>query len=274
MCGAGRLSLKLGRYGAFIGCSNYPECRFTRRLGVKPDEEPEGELKERLIGVDPDSREEVLLRRGPYGPYVQRGQGETLKRSSLPPGLDPADLDLATALALLALPREVGRHPETGQPIEAGINRYGPYVKHDRFVRLGPEDDVLTLGMNRAMALLAEAGTRQRAAAKQLKDLGAHPKDRKPVTLHQGRYGPYVRHGKDNASLRKAQDPEQLTLEQAVELLAERAGKSKAKGRTAKAKGAPTSASAAKSPARAAGKGAGKAGKGAAKGATRRVTST
>ncbi|MDF2781724.1 MAG: topA [Geminicoccaceae bacterium] len=274
LCGAGRLSLKLGRYGAFIGCSNYPECRFTRRLGVKPDEEPEGELKERLIGVDPDSREEVLLRRGPYGPYVQRGQGETLKRSSLPPGLDPADLDLATALALLALPREVGRHPETGQPIEAGINRYGPYVKHDRFVRLGPEDDVLTLGMNRAMALLAEAGTRQRAAAKQLKDLGAHPKDRKPVTLHQGRYGPYVRHGKDNASLRKAQDPEQLTLEQAVELLAERAGKSKAKGRTARAKGAPTSASAAKSPARAAGKGAGKAGKGAARGATRRVTST
>jgi DNA topoisomerase-1 len=205
---------------------------------------------------------------------VQRGQGETLKRSSLPPGLDPADLDLATALALLALPREVGRHPETGQPIEAGINRYGPYVKHDRFVRLGPEDDVLTLGMNRAMALLAEAGTRQRAAAKQLKDLGAHPKDRKPVTLHQGRYGPYVRHGKDNASLRKAQDPEQLTLEQAVELLAERAGKSKAKGRTARSKGAPTSASAAKSPGRAAGKGAGKAGKGPARGATRRVTST
>jgi DNA topoisomerase I len=273
LCGAGRLSLKLGRYGAFIGCSNYPECRFTRRLGVKPDEEPEGELKERLIGVDPDSREEVLLRRGPYGPYVQRGQGETLKRSSLPPGLDPADLDLATALAVLALPREVGRHPETGEPIEAGINRYGPYIKHDRFVRLGPEDDVLTLGMNRAMALLAEAGTRQRAAPKQLKDLGAHPKDRKPVTLHQGRYGPYVKHGKDNASLRKAQDPEQLTLEQAVELLAERAGKGKAKGRTAKAKGAATSASAARSPTKAAGKGAGKAGKGPARGATRRVAS-
>jgi DNA topoisomerase-1 len=273
LCGAGRLSLKLGRYGAFIGCSNYPECRFTRRLGVKPDEEPEGELKERLIGVDPDSREEVLLRRGPYGPYVQRGQGETLKRSSLPPGLDPADLDLATALAVLALPREVGRHPETGEPIEAGINRYGPYIKHDRFVRLGPEDDVLTLGMNRAMALLAEAGTRQRAAPKQLKDLGAHPKDRKPVTLHQGRYGPYVKHGKDNASLRKAQDPEQLTLEQAVELLAERAGKGKAKGRTAKAKGAATSASAARSPTKAAGKGAGKAGKGPARGAARRVAS-
>ena len=274
LCGAGRLSLKLGRYGAFIGCSNYPECRFTRRLGVKPDEEPEGELKERLIGVDPDSREEVLLRRGPYGPYVQRGQGETLKRSSLPPGLEPADLDLETALALLALPREVGRHPETGEPIEAGINRYGPYIKHDRFVRLGPDDDVLTLGMNRAMALLAEAGTRQRAAPKQLKELGLHPKDRKPVTLHEGRYGPYVRHGKDNASLRKAQDPEQLTLEQAVELLAERAGKGKAKGRAAKAKGAATSARAAKAPARAAGKGAGKAKKAPAKTGARRVTST
>jgi DNA topoisomerase-1 len=240
LCGTGRLSLKLGRYGAFIGCSNYPECRFTRRLGVKPEEEAEAALKERVIGVDPTTHEEVVLKQGPYGPYVQRGAGESLKRSSLPPNVEPAELDLETALALLALPREVGRHPESGQPIEAGINRYGPYIKHDRFVRLGPEDDVLTLGMNRAIALLAEAGSRQRSAPKQLREIGNHPKDGKPISLHQGRYGPYVRHGRDNASLRKAHDPEQLTLEEAVQLLADRAAKDKGKSGGAKtAKTAP-----------------------------------
>jgi DNA topoisomerase I len=276
LCGAGRLSLKIGRFGAFIGCSNYPECRFTRRLGVKPEDADEAQPKERLIGVDPATHEEVILKQGPYGPYVQRGAGDSLKRSSLPPGLEPADLDLETALALLALPREVGRHPETGAPIEAGINRYGPYIKHDRFVRLGPDDDVLTIGMNRAMALLAEAGGRQRAAPKQLREIGNHPKDGKPITLHQGRFGPYVRHGRDNASLRKGHDPEQLSLEQAVELLAERAAKGKSKGKSAakaeskpaaaKAKGKPVAKPAAKSRGKpsaqrpkASGRGAGKA---------------
>ncbi len=238
LCGAGQLSLKLGRFGAFVGCSNYPECRFTRRLGVKPEaEEADGEAKDRLIGVDPTTREEVRLRRGPYGPYVQRGHGETLKRCSLPPNLEPADLDLDTALALLALPREVGRHPETGQPIEVGINRYGPYIKHDRFVRLGPQDDVLTIGMNRAMTLLAEVGSKARPGQKKLKDLGVHPKDRKPVTLHQGRFGPYLKHGQQNASLPKGENAEQLTLGRAVQLLAERAAKAKSKAGKAKAAG-------------------------------------
>jgi DNA topoisomerase I len=265
VCGTGRLSLKLGRYGAFVGCSNYPECRYTRRLGVRSEEEQaKGEIQERVIGIDPGTGEEVLLRRGPYGPYVQRGQGDAVKRSSLPPGLDPAELDLDTALALLALPREIGRHPETGQPIEAGINRYGPYIKHqERFVRLGPEDDVLTIGMNRALTLLAEAGTRQRPAPKQLRDLGAHPKDGKPVTLHQGRFGPYVKHGRENASLRKGQDPDQLTLEEAVQLLAERAAKGKAK---------PGKSTTAAKPATA-GKSATKARTGRARGAMKRVAS-
>ncbi len=230
LCAGGRLSLKLGRYGAFVGCSNYPECRFTRQLGVKPgSEDDQPELKERLIGVDPASREEVLLKRGPYGPYVQRGQGDSLKRSSLPPNLEPDDLDLETALALLALPREIGRHPETGEPIEAGINRYGPYIKHDRFVRLGPDDDVLAIGMNRAIALIAEAGSKGRAAPTALREVGKHPKDGNPISLHKGRFGPYVKHGRQNASLPKAQDPDQLTVEQAVELLAKRASKDKAK---------------------------------------------
>jgi DNA topoisomerase-1 len=265
VCGAGRLSLKLGRYGAFVGCSNYPECRFTRRLGVRQEDDPaKGEIQERVIGADPDTGEEVLLRRGPYGPYVQRGQGDAVKRSSLPPSLDPVELDLDTALALLALPREIGRHPETGQPIEAGINRYGPYIKHDeRFVRLGPEDDALTIGMNRALTLLAEAGTRQRPAPKQLREVGAHPKGGKPVTLHQGRFGPYVKHGRENASLRKGQDPEQLTLEEAVQLLAERAAKDKAKPGKATRGARPGTA----------GKSASKAGTGRAKGAMKRVAS-
>ncbi len=225
LCQAGRISLKLGRYGAFIGCSNYPECRFTRKLDVKAEANGQGELQERLIGIDPASQEEVFLKRGPYGPYVQRGQGEALRRSSLPPGLEPDDLTLELALALLALPREIGRHPETGQVIEAGINRYGPYIKHDRFVRLGADDDVLTIGMNRAIALLAEAGSKGRPAVRTLRDLGAHPADGQPVTLHQGRYGPYVKHGKVNASLVKSQTAESLTLDEAVAMLAAKAAK-------------------------------------------------
>jgi len=234
LCDGGRLSLKLGRYGAFVGCSNYPECRYTRQLGIKPGADDQAEVKERLIGVDPASREEVLLRRGPYGPYVQRGAGDTLKRSSLPPNVTPDQVDLDLALALLALPREIGRHPETGGPIEAGINRYGPYIKHDRFVRLTADDDVLTIGMNRAMALIAESGTRGRAAPTALREVGPHPRDGKPIALHKGRYGPYVKHGRQNASLPKAQDPDQLTVEQAVELLDKRAAKDKGKKAPAK----------------------------------------
>jgi DNA topoisomerase-1 len=244
LCGEGRLSLKLGRFGAFVGCSNYPECRFTRKLGTTDEAALEqAEAKERLIGVDPETREEVKLKRGPYGPYVERGQGESLKRSSLPPGLDPAELDLDMALRLLALPREIGPHPETGKPIEAGINRYGPYIKHDRFVRLSPADDVLTIGMNRAIALLEEARSKSRGAPQIVKELGAHPSDGRPVSLHKGRFGMYVKHGKTNASLPKGQEPEQLTLEAALELLAKRAqsGKGKAaKGRTAKGGSAAT----------------------------------
>jgi DNA topoisomerase-1 len=230
-CGDGQLSLKLGRYGAFIGCSNYPECRFTRPFGVKAAEavQDDAEVKERHIGEDPTTGAEIRLRRGPYGPYVQRGEGDDIKRSSLPPDLDPADLDLARAIALLALPREIGKHPETGKPIEAGINRYGPYIKHDLFVRLGPGDDVLSIGMNRAMALLDEAKSRSRGAPQLLRELGAHPKDGKPVSLNKGRYGPYVKHGKSNASLRKAHDPERMTLEEAVTLLDDKAAKGKAK---------------------------------------------
>jgi DNA topoisomerase-1 len=230
LCGAGRLSLKLGRFGAFVGCSNYPECRYTRRLGTPAaNGEDQPDAKERTIGIDPESGEEIRLRHGPYGPYVQCGQGEGARRSSLPPKLAADQIDLETARRLLALPREIGRHPETGEPIEAGINRYGPYIRHDRFVRLGPEDDVLTIGMNRAMALLDSAAARTRPAPKALRELGPHPKDKQPVMLYRGRFGPYVKHGRQNASLRKGHDPDSLTLEQAVALLQDKAAKGKAK---------------------------------------------
>lgn len=226
-CGEGRLSLKFGRYGAFVGCSRYPECRYTRRFGESAGEAEQAQQKDRLLGVDPGNHEEVWLRFGRFGPYVQRGTGEAAVRSSLPPGTDPDTLDLERALQLLALPRMLGTDPETGEPVEAGINRYGPYVRRGRtFVRLPPDEDVLTIGMNRALTLLAEGAGRGRAkrGGGVLRDLGAHPETGEPVQLLEGRFGPYVRHGKVNASLRKGEDPETLTLDQAVERLAAKAG--------------------------------------------------
>jgi DNA topoisomerase-1 len=263
LCNDGRLSLRIGKYGAFIGCSNYPECRYTRKLGVQLQATAEGgDIPERVLGVDPESREEVRLRRGPYGLYVQRGEGKEARRSSLPPNLDPDQLDLPTALALLALPREIGRHPETGQPIEASINRRGPYIRHeDRYVSLGAGDDVLTIGMNRAMALLAEAGSKGgRGSRTPPREVGPHPKDGKPVTVQPGRFGPFVKHGRTLASLRKGQDMATITLEEAVALLAEREKRSAKGGSQAganktasKAKGASKTTSktkSAKSPSR------------------------
>jgi len=236
LCSDGRLSLKLGRYGAFVGCSNYPECRYTRQLGDDADGDPAKAKDERLLGVDPVSQEEVWLKNGRFGYYIQSGSGETVKRSSLPPNLQPDDVDLEIALELLALPREVGTHPETGEPITAGINRYGPFVQHQRqFVRLPPDEDVLSIGMNRALTLIAEnpaKGRGARAEAKALKELGAHPEDGEPVKVLDGRFGPYVKHGKINASLPKGKSPDELEMAEAVELLAARAakgGKGKAK---------------------------------------------
>lgn len=225
-CGEGRLSLKFGRFGAFIGCSRYPDCRYTRKFG----ESPEGAgaaRRERLLGVDPATCEEVWLRFGRFGAYVQRGSGEAAVRCSLPPGVDPESLDLARALQLLALPRRLGTDPETGEPIEAGINRFGPFVRRGTtFVRLPPEEDVLAIGINRALVLLAGAegsgsGQRKRGIARRL---GAHPNTGKPVEVVEGRFGLYLRHGRERARLGKDEDPATLTLDRAVERLAAEAG--------------------------------------------------
>ena len=246
-CGQGQLSLKLGKFGAFIGCSNYPECNFTRQLSATEAEGP------RVLGQDPDTEEEISVRDGRYGPYVQRGDGKERKMSSLPKGTPPDQVTLEMALALLSLPREVAKHPESGDPIKAGIGRFGPYVQHGKvYASLSKDDDVLTIGPNRAIDLIIakESGAGRGGGGRGApagREIGQHP-DGGPVTVHAGRYGPYVKHGSVNATLPKAISPENVTLEDALPLLAARAEASgkKKPARKAAAKKAPAKKAAAK----------------------------
>jgi DNA topoisomerase-1 len=237
-CGAGRLSMRTARSGgAFIGCSNYPECRYTRPFGppgVEGDGTADGLGPDgKMLGVDPDTSQPVHLKTGRFGPYVQLGDvTEEVKkppRASLPKGWEVPDIDLEKALTLLSLPRKVGDHPEDGEPVEAGIGRYGPYVKHGRIYANLPEvEEVFTVGMNRAVELIAAkaAGRAGRgAAAEPLKELGEHPGEGGPVNVMNGRYGPYVKWAKVNATLPKDLDPQDVTLERAVELIAEKQAK-------------------------------------------------
>jgi DNA topoisomerase-1 len=237
-CNAGRLSLKLGKFGAFIGCSNYPECRYTRPLGIEgigdTDATEAGDNGPRELGTDPGTGLLVTVKKGPYGHYVQVGEGggeEKPKRVSLPKGLKPADIDLDTALRLLALPREVGRHPESGETILAGIGRYGPYVKHGKvFKSLAADDDVLAIGINRAVSLLAEQGGRgQRPKAEPLRVIGQHPESGETLAIQKGRFGPYIAHQRVFATVPRTVPIEDVTIEQALEWLAAKAGKSAGK---------------------------------------------
>ena len=248
-CANGRLGLKLGKFGAFIGCSNYPECRFTRKLGIvdaDADAASGANLDgPKLLGIDPVSGKPVTLRNGPYGLYVQLGEPEGKekpKRQSLLKGMTPDEVTLEKALALLALPRELGPHPEDGEQILAGVGRFGPYVKHGAKYKSIPADEsVLDIGMNRAVALLAEAKAvgRGRAAVKPLRTVGNHPADEAPIELYDGRYGHYVKHGGINATVPRDLKPEELTLDQAVALLAERAAKGPGKKPARAKKAAP-----------------------------------
>ncbi|MCH8213969.1 MAG: type I DNA topoisomerase [Proteobacteria bacterium] len=226
-CDDGRLALKLGKFGAFIGCTNYPDCRHTRPLVVANGDEPSTAAAgngPRALGRDPASGLEVSLRKGPYGFYVQLGEpeGKTKpKRASLPKDMDPAGVDLDRALALLALPREVGLHPETGEPIAAGIGRYGPYLRHGGvYLSLKGDDDVLTIGLNRAVTVIADAPKKAPA-----KTLGKHPADGKPITQRSGRFGPYVQHGTVRANLPKGVSADTLGLDAAIEILAAKAAR-------------------------------------------------
>ena len=244
-CGTGRLSLKTGRFGAFIGCSNYPECRYTRPI-AQNDNESEEQAGDRELGVDPQTGLTVYLKAGRFGPYVQLGEGDKPKRASLPKAWPAAAMDLEKALRLLRLPRDVGAHPEDGGMIQAGIGRYGPFVQHgSTYANLENVDEVFEVGLNRAVALLAEkrAGGGRRGAGSALKDLGAHPADGQPIRILSGRFGPYVKHGSTNANVPKGTDPQDVTLEQAVALIAER----EAKGGGKKARKAPAKTTATKS---------------------------
>jgi len=231
-CSGGRLTLKLSKYGAFIGCSNYPECRYTRPLSSPA--EGSGDFGTKKLGEDPQTGLEVTLRSGRFGPYVQLGEavnGEKPKRASLRKGTAPEDVDLAQALKLLSLPREVGRHPEDGEPIRAGIGRFGPYVQHGKtYANLEAGDDVFAIGLNRAVTLIAEKiakGPRaRRFGADPGRPLGDHPTKGGPIVAKNGRYGPYVSHAGVNATLPKDKTPENVTLDEAVALLDARAERS------------------------------------------------
>ena len=253
-CGTGRLGLKLGRHGSFIGCSNYPTCQYTRRLAVNGGEEGDETLKEgmRVLGQDPETGEDVSVRRGPYGLYVQLGEPpppsddkkakkEKPKRMSLPRGLDGETITLDQALGLLTLPRLIGLHPETGEPMEAAIGRFGPYIKMGAvYASLDKDDDVLSVGANRAVDLLAKK-------LASVRSLGAHPKDGEGIVVKKGRFGPYAQHGKIVATLPRTVSMDDITLDEAVTLLAEKGKELKpkagAKGKTA-ARAKPKTASA------------------------------
>jgi DNA topoisomerase-1 len=235
-CGTGELSLKPSRFEPFIGCSNYPECRYTRKFGP-PSAEGETPAGDRELGTDPETGLTVFLKSGRFGPFVQLGEAEKPKRASLPKGWSPEAMDLEKGLRLLRLPREVGLHPEDGGAILAGIGRYGPFVQHAGvYANLPGVDEVFEVGVNRAVALLAEkkaGGRGGRGAAAALRELGAHPADGAPVRILSGRFGPYVKHGDVNANIPRGDDPQTLTLEDAVALIAARAAKSPAKTKLA-----------------------------------------
>ena len=223
-CGTGQLSLKLGKFGAFIGCSNYPECRYTRQLTASGDEANAGaDSGPRVLGQDPETGLDVTLRDGRFGPYVQLGDGDKPKRQTLPKGLSPDLVDLEKALKLLSLPREVAKHPETGKPILVGIGRFGPYVQHEKtYANLGKDDDVLDIGANRAIDLIItkeQGGGRRGGAADPGRVLGEEPETGKQLSVKAGRYGPYVTDGTTNATLPKTMEKDALTLEEAIALI-------------------------------------------------------
>ncbi|ANV22705.1 MULTISPECIES: type I DNA topoisomerase [Agrobacterium] len=242
VCGTGNLSLKLGKYGAFVGCSNYPECSYTRQLTSDGAEAEAAALNEpKALGADPMTGEELTLRSGRFGPYIQRGDGKEAKRSSLPKGWKPEDIDHEKALALINLPRDIGKHPETGKMISAGLGRYGPFLLHDgSYANLESIEDVFSIGLNRAVTVIAEKqskgpGRGRSGTPAALKELGDHP-DGGPITVRDGRYGAYVNWGKVNATIPKGQDPASVTLDEALVLIAERIAKTGTGGKPAKAK--------------------------------------
>jgi len=238
-CENGRLNLKLGRFGAFVGCTNYPECKFTKQIGSKPGEGDTGPVE---IGLFPGTEDKITLRSGRFGPYVQLGEGENPKRSGLPKGTDRSEVDLEMAIKLLSLPREVGLHPEDGKKITANFGRFGPYVAHDGiYASLESPEDVFEIGLNRAVTMIAEKKAKGpgRRGAQTLKDLGNNAEGT-AIKVLKGKFGPYVSDGSTNATLPEGTEPDSVTMEQALALIAERVAKGGGKKpkKAAKAKAA------------------------------------
>ena len=252
-CGEGQLALRGGRFGAFVACSNYPECKFTRQFGQRGGSD-DGDNGPEVMGVHPDTDLEITKKTGRFGPYVEMGEGKEAKRASIPKDVPREDFGLEWAVKLLSLPRVVGPHPETGNEVKAAIGRYGPYLLHDgKYARLQTTNDVFETGMNAAVVLLAEAakkGGRGRGAAREpLKVLGKHPRTEEEIKLMDGRYGPYVTDGNVNATLPKSIEQDQLTLEEAAQLIDDKAAKGPAKKKRKKAPAKKKKAAAKKKPA-------------------------
>ncbi len=235
-CEAGKLALRGGRFGAFVACSNYPECKYTRQFGQGGGAADAGSNGPEVMGQHPETGLDITRKSGRFGPYVQMGDGDTKKMASIPKDL-PGDFDLDWAVKLLSLPRVIGDHPETGEPIKAAIGRYGPYLQHaGKYAKLTSTADVFETGMNAAVVKLAEAaaggGRRGAGAARApLKELGKHPRTELELKVMEGRYGAYVTDGTTNATLPKTVTAEALTLEEAAQLIDDRAAKGPAKGK-------------------------------------------
>ena len=226
-CEDGKLSLKLGKFGAFVGCSNYPECKFTRPFGGEDIRIP---TEDKLLGQHPDNGADIVLKSGRYGPYVEMETDKKPKRTSLPKSWPYDLMDLDKGLRLINLPRKIGEHPEDGNQIISALGRFGPYIKHNKtYVSLKDPEDMFNLGMNRAVELIADkiANPGRRAnSATVLKDLGKHPESNKAITIMSGRYGPYIKYEKINATLPKNKNPEDITLETALEYINAKISKS------------------------------------------------
>ena len=220
-CSEGELSLKTSRNGAFVGCSKYPDCKYTRSFGTS-----ERNVEEKILGKDPSSGEDIHLLIGRYGPYVQIGLNEDKdkkpKRSSIPKTIDPSDLTIEKAIDLLSLPKVIGIHPNDSKEITGAIGPYGPYLLHEGvYANLQNVDELFTIGLNRAVDLIEEkrANPGRGRGSKVIKELGNHPKDKKPIKLMDGKYGPYVKHGKLNVSVPKEKNIDDVDIDIAIDLL-------------------------------------------------------
>ena len=251
MCDDGQLSLRGGRFGAFIACSNYPECKYTRKFGQPGGANGGEDTGPEVLGQHPETGQDIVRKSGRFGPYIEMGEGKEAKRGSIPKDLPDGELTLEWAVKLLSLPREIGLHPETGKPIVANIGRFGPYLLHDgKYGRLSSTAEIFEVGMNSAVAKLADAanrGGRSAGGREPLKVLGKHPRTEAEIKLIAGRYGPYVTDGTTNATLPKTIEQDALTLEEAAQLIDTRAAAAPAKKGK---KAAPKKAAAKKAPAK------------------------